>query len=226
MFYVKMHFMKKNNFHHGNLKSEFLRISFDFISKNDVEKLTLKILSEETGTSRSSIYKHFSSKNALIEAIIIEALERFDTLIVSVFSDKDTPLVDKFYIAGKKYLEFAQDNPNLYRLLFGPKYAHIREEIINIQDDEDSGFGALRLAVEEGQSLGAFKDESAFARAVIIWSSLHGLSSLCIDGFMDVNKELDALYELLFTSLLDATLSSKAKIISNLPFLKNMLKHS
>ena len=34
--------MTKTDYHHGNLKEEFLKIAFDFIANNDIDKLTLK----------------------------------------------------------------------------------------------------------------------------------------------------------------------------------------
>lgn len=217
--------MIKTHFHHGNLKEEFLRIAFEFLQTEDIEKLTLKVLSDATGTSRSAIYRHFSSKEALIEALIIEGLEQFDQTISPVLRDTSTPLVDRFFLSGKLYITFAKERPNLYRLLFGHKYAPIRDGVMSIEDEDCSGFGALKLAVEEGQSLEMLKQEPSFTRAVIIWSTLHGLSSLIIDGFMAIDQDADNLYEETFNGLLQSALSPKAHLISNIPFLKNMLKH-
>lgn len=100
--------MIKNKYHHGNLKEELLEVAFTFIKNNDVEKLTLKILSEATGTSRSAIYRHFSSKNDLIETIITKGFEQFDNYVSPVLKEKEKPLVDRFYLSGKYIIEFAK----------------------------------------------------------------------------------------------------------------------
>lgn len=47
--------MIKEEYHH---KEEFIRIVLDFIAKDDVDKLTLKVLSDSTDTSCSAIYKY------------------------------------------------------------------------------------------------------------------------------------------------------------------------
>ncbi len=133
-------------------------------------------------------------------------------------------MIDRFYITGKLYLEFAEKNSNLYRLLFGKKYAHLRNEIMSIKDEGCSGFGKLKLAVEEGQKSGILKQESSFIRTIMIWSSLHGLSSLIIDGFMDIGTSTDALYETLFEDLLSLALAKKVKLVSSLPFVKRLLE--
>lgn len=210
--------MIKNEYHHGNLKEEFLRIAFEFIAKEDVDKLTLKILSDATGTSRSAIYKHFRSKDALVEKIIEIGFIQFDDKISPILKESDKPLIDRFYMSGKLYIEFARENPNLYKLLFGKKYSHIRESIITIKDDDCSGFGALKLAVEEGQKSGILKKDDSYKQAIIIWSSLHGLSSLIIDGFMDVEELYGELYDSMFETLLAGIIANKVKLISSLPF--------
>jgi AcrR family transcriptional regulator len=216
--------MKKNDYHHGNLKEEFLTIAFEFIHKEDVDKLTLKVLSDATGTSRSAIYRHFSSKDALIEEIIRRGFEEFDTITSPILRNHEVPLVDRFYNTAKIYIEWAKENPNLYRLLFGRKYAYIREEILSIKEETCDAFGALKCAVEEGQAKGILRREDSLYQSVIIWASLHGLSSLIIDGFMDVAEMSDKLVDDMFRSLLAGIISNKVKIISTIPFVKTSLE--
>jgi len=216
--------MIKNEYHHGNLKEEFLKIAFDFIAKEDIDKLTLKILSDATGTSRSAIYKHFKSKDALIEKLIENGFERFDDEISPLILDKNKPLVDRFYLSGKYYVEFAKQNPNLFRLLFGKRYAHIRESIMSIKDEDCGGFGALKLAIEEGQESGVLKKDDSYKQAIIIWSSLHGLSCLIIDGFMDVEELYEELYDSMFENLLAGIIAKKVKFLSSLPFGEKFLE--
>jgi len=218
--------MIKNEYHHGNLKEEFLKIAFNFIAKEDIEKLTLKVLSDATGTSRSAIYKHFKSKDALIEKLIENGFEQFDKSISSLLIDKEKPLIDRFYLTGKVYVEFALENPNLYRLLFGKKYSYIREEIMSIKDEDCSGFSIFKLAVEEGQESGILKKESSYKQSIIIWSALHGLSSLIIDGFMDVAELHKELYDDMFETLLSGIVANKVKLISSLPFGEKILRRS
>ncbi|MCH9814261.1 MAG: TetR/AcrR family transcriptional regulator [Epsilonproteobacteria bacterium] len=216
--------MIKSEYHHGNLKEEFLNIAFAFIQDEDIEKLTLKILADKTGTSRSSIYRHFSSKDALIETMIEKGFEQFDDFVATALRDRQKPLIDRFYISGKAYIAFAKDHPNLYRLLFGKKYAYIREEKMSIKDEDCSGFGALKIAIEEGQKSGILKEDDSYKQTIMIWSSLHGLASLIIDGFMDVEALYETLYDDLFKTLLAGIIATKVKILSSLPFLEKILQ--
>ncbi|SFP74196.1 TetR/AcrR family transcriptional regulator [Hydrogenimonas thermophila] len=216
--------MKKSKYHHGNLKDELLNIAFEFIHKNGVENLTLKILAEETGTSRSAIYRHFSSKDELIETIIEKGFEEFDNAVSPILKDIEKPLADRFYLSGKKYIEFAIENRNLYTLLFGKKYADIRERIVDIKDDDCSGFGTLKLAIEEGQKSGIIKNDDSYKQAIVIWSSLHGLASLIINGFMNVEEIYEEVYNDMFKTLLAGIVTNRVKLISSIPFLNRALE--
>lgn len=193
--------MTKEKYHHGNLKETFLKISFEFIEKNDVEKLTLKILSDMAGTSRSAIYSHFSSKEALIEAMILDGFRKFDDHIAPSLRNQNVSLLERIEKASRDYIMFARDNKVLYRLLFGNKYAHIRMETMTKNDPDRSGFGALVSAIEEGQKAGIVKNDDAFKQAILVWSSLHGLSSLLIDGFIGMEDMYDALFDGMFYNI-------------------------
>ena len=216
--------MIKHDYHHGNLKEEFIRIAFEFIAKEDIEKLTLKVLSDATGTSRSAIYKHFKNKDALIETLIERGFDKFDEETTPYLRDNTKALVDKFYFTGKLYVEFARKNPNLYRLLFGKKYAHIREGLLSIKDEDCSGFATLQNAVEDGQKQGILKKDESYRQAIVIWASMHGFSSLIIDGFMDVEEMYEEIYATLFEALLSGMVANKVKIISTIPLLKKLLE--
>ena len=159
-----------------------------------------------------------------MEKIIEIGFVQFDDKISPVLKENDKPLIDRFYMSGKLYIEFAQENPNLYKLLFGKKYAHIRDSIMSIKNDDCSGFGALKLAIEEGQESGILKKDDSYKQAIVIWSSLHGLSSLVIDGFMDVAEIYEELYDSLFETLLAGIIANKVKFLSSLPFGEKILQ--
>ena len=193
--------MKKDLYHHGNLKEELINISFDVIKNEGIENLTLKKLSDKTGTSRSAIYRHFKSKDELVETILLSGFDQFDSIIAPIFCDKKIDLLDRFYKSGRLYIEFAKENPNLYKLIFGKRYSHIRESLRSINNDECLAFNALKNALIEGQESGVFKKFEPQSQAIVIWASLHGISSILINGFMDVEIIYEDIYKTMFENL-------------------------
>ena len=219
-----MTLMTKNDYHHGNLKEEMLSIAFDHIERHDVETLTLKVLADATGTSRSAIYRHFENKDALMEAIILRGFDAFDAAVSTGLKETTRPLIDRFYLATRDYVEYAKTHPNLYRLLFGKKYAYIREEVMSLKDPACLGFGPLKAAIEEGQRMGVVKKDDSYEQSIVILASVHGLSMMIIDEFREVEEIYEPLYRRMFESLLSGIVSDRAKLISTIPFVKNLLK--
>jgi len=156
--------------------------------------------------------------------MILNGFEHFDEQIAPILLDQEKTLIDRFYLSGKALIDFAIKNPNLYRLLFGKKYAHIRQELVSIKDEDCSGFGALKQAIEEGQESKIIKKEESYQHAIVVWASLHGLASLIIDGFMDVKDIYHDIYDKMFETLLAGLVANKVKVISTIPFIKNILK--
>jgi len=221
-----MTLMTKHDYHHGNLKEELFTVAFEHIERHDVETLTLKVLADATGTSRSAIYRHFENKDALMEAVILRGFDAFDAAVSTVLKENNRPLVDRFYLAARHYIEYARAHPNLYRLLFGKRYAYIREEAMSLKDPACMGFGPLKAAIEEGQRLGMLKQDDSYEQSIIVLASLHGLATMIIDGFHEVDEIFEALCTRMFESLLAGIVSDRAKLISTIPFVKNLLKPS
>jgi hypothetical protein len=136
--------------------------------------------------------------------MIVDGFGDFDRVILDALQDRESSVVDRLQLFSKNYIEFAKDNPTLYRLLFSKKYEQIRQESETIRE---SGFMALKIAIKEGQESGVLKKEDSYHQAITLWASLHGLSSLLVDGFLDVDKiyeELsDRMIENLVTGLVD-----------------------
>ena len=187
--------MKKTSYHHGNLKEEFLKISFNFIKTEDIDKLTLKVLSEATGTSRSAIYRHFSSKDSLIETMIKNCFSELEKEISPILLDSSLDIIERLNITFRNYIQFAKNNTHMYQLLFAKRYAKIREDLVTTGEDDHSGFANLKKVIEEGQKSGVLKKENSYHQTITVWASLHGLSTLIVDGFLDVEKIYEELSE-------------------------------
>jgi AcrR family transcriptional regulator len=201
--YIKNQSSKKTtNYHHGNLKEELLKQAVEVIHTEGIDALTLSVLSKRLGTSRSAIYRHFSSKDDLMHNVILYGFEMFEGKIAFVFLLKEKDVFERFYIMGKEYINFAIEHPNLYRMLFGEKFQNITEETCDIKDAEEAtGFHALVGLLIEGQEKGVLKKDDPMLQAQIIHSMVHGLASLCIDGHIHIKDNIDSLYETCYKTL-------------------------
>ncbi len=195
--------MMKNNestkktlpYHHGNLKEALLQTALEIIDSEGLDTITLRDLTQRLGTSRSAVYRHFTSKEVLILGVIEKGYEQLNLLFTPIFQDRTHTVVERFDAMGRAYLNFAIEHPNLYRLLFGEMYRKEREEICDYKDETlATGLYALIGLLIEAQEEGIIVCENPIVQAATVWASIHGLASLLIDGHLLMSDNLEEIY--------------------------------
>jgi len=188
---------KKNSpYHHGNLKEELLQTALEMIDKEGLDTITLRELTQRLGTSRTAVYRHFASKEALILGVIEKGYEHLNLLFTPLFEDRTYSVAERFERMGRAYLNFAIEHPNLYRLLFGEMYRKEREEICDYKDEtQATGLYALIGLLTEAQEEGIIAQVNPLIQAAMVWASIHGLASLLIDGHLMMSDNMEAIYE-------------------------------
>lgn len=187
---------KTSPYHHGNLKESLVETALEMIDKEGLESVTLRDLAQRLGTSRTAIYRHFDSKEALILGVIQKGYEQLDLMFTPIFEDTALSVAVRFERMGQAYLDFAIEHPNLYRLLFGDKYRQEREEICDYKDENQAtGLYALIGLLLEAQEEGIIARENPMIQAATVWASIHGLASLLIDGHLMMSDNMEAIYE-------------------------------
>lgn len=108
---------------------------------------------------------------------------------------------------GLVYVSFAQDEPNLYRLMFGgrvlPKGVHPRLEAAG-----KNAFQVLEDTIARAQKVGYVKPIPLSLMTATAWSLVHGLAQLTIDGHLPSAKAEPHLAEGVVTLLLDGSLAN------------------
>jgi AcrR family transcriptional regulator len=187
---------KTSPYHHGNLKEELLQTALEMIDKEGLDTITLRELTQRLGTSRTAVYRHFASKEALILGVIEKGYEHLNLLFTPIFQDRTHSVAVRFEAMGRAYLDFAIEHPNLYRLLFGENFRHEREEICDYKDENQAtGLYALIGLLLEAQEEGIIAQVNPMVQAAMVWASIHGLASLLIDGHLIMSDNMEAIYE-------------------------------
>ena len=211
---------ENRNYHHGNLKEALINEAFVIVKNEGIEALTLRELTQRLGASRSAIYRHFANKEDLVKNVILAGFELLDDSFEPIFIDETISVLDKLEQMGSKYIEFAVENPALYRMLFGPKHIKEREEVCadekpdlyrlknnqsnvdELDEMESNGFHKLVVLIVKAQEEGFFIKNEPFIVSITIWSALHGLASLIIDGHTFGDFQAQELYQANFNTLI------------------------
>jgi AcrR family transcriptional regulator len=172
----------KASYHHGNLENALVGAAITLVRKYGPDQLSLRAVSAEIGVSPSAGYHHFRDKDALVSAIGKVLFDRLATMqekaIAKVKGTGAVSAIKRFEDMGNAYFAWATSEPNLYRLMFGG-YCEV-----NMEDHESKAWNLLRDALDELVAQGVLDKSLRPGGEIIVWSAVHGASSLAIEGLM------------------------------------------
>jgi AcrR family transcriptional regulator len=154
------------------------------------DAVTTRRLSTEIEYSQPVIYKHFASRDAIVEAV---ALEGFDELARSLGRARESAAADQVVlVVSRAYTSWAADNPVLYDAMFTGTTTFgfaIEETPAPLR----AAYAELRGAVA---TMAGRRDVDTLTE--VLWAALHGLVVLGANGRlrdgMDTER-VDALVE-------------------------------
>ncbi len=171
----------KKNYHHGNLRRQLIETALDIISEHGLEKVSMRGLGQRIGVSRTAPYRHFKDKSALLCVIAEEGYRKLTRELNNTNTCLSDDSVTRLMNVGIAYVEFAVSNPVHYQMMFGNE---IREDnrTPELVKAGEKAFNELLSAVKVCQDERRIKQLNPFIIANTLWSMVHGISSLLIDG--------------------------------------------
>jgi AcrR family transcriptional regulator len=106
----------ESRYHHPDLRTELVEAATAAIEHSGYETLSLRELAESLGVSRAAPYRHFEDRRALLAAVAADGFDHL-TAIYNATADQKTPQA-RLTAAGRGYLGFAAERPQLFRLMF------------------------------------------------------------------------------------------------------------
>lgn len=204
---------KPSSYHHGDLKNALIEEALKMVEEEGLERISLRDITKRVGTSRSAIYRHFDSKEALMREVVMAGFARLAKHLEPALTLENLGTVERFRMMAERYMEFARSYPALYRMIFGERAMQARESVHDINDPmQETGFHALKSLVERAQNEGLIRKEEPMLIATVIWAMMHGQASLLIDGHLHVREHFDALFEMSFNTLLEGLSTTSAKV--------------
>lgn len=167
-----------NKYHHGDLRSELLKIATDKLKAEGIDSITMRGLSADLGVSRTAPYRHFKDKDELLCAIAKEGFRLFGNVMGSTWERNSTlPAKDRFCAVGETYIDFCCDYPEYYQLMFS-NTGLLKNPNQELRSESDSTFDFLRSKLQFCQDEGVFKLENTQQQASFVWCALHGFCSI------------------------------------------------
>jgi AcrR family transcriptional regulator len=177
--------MKKSAYHHGDLRAALLDNGLRLLALGGTpDKLSLREVARAAGVSATAVYHHFPDKNALLDALAEEGLERLAAAQHRA-SDLAGGGAAGFAATGRAYVAFALENPALFRLIFGA-----RRSVLD--DSEGEIPEAVEFLLSNAAALAPQGADQNAGQVIAIrsWAMAHGLSLLMLGGQVPFSQEL------------------------------------
>ena len=151
------------------------------------EGLSMRQIAERIGYSATTIYRYYEDKDDLLFAIVQEGFLRFGQRLAKAAQSSDDPR-ERLAALGHAYIEFGLKNPVYYRLMFMQRFDFLFESRAEQQAPMIDSFAVLRGAVGQAMQAGTLRQGDPETTSIVIWSVVHGVTSLAIADAKRFNK--------------------------------------
>jgi AcrR family transcriptional regulator len=157
------------------LRAELIKLGLAALEIEGAEALSLRLLADNAGVSKTAPYRHFKDREAFLGAL---ADEGFHLLSIELERAVGSGAA-RVSAMGKAYMDFAVAHPALYRLMNSPIVCKMPDELMPWPRRSLMLLAEALAAAFPGQSAG---NGTSFDAVAAAWGYIHGIVLLRIDG--------------------------------------------
>jgi AcrR family transcriptional regulator len=152
-------------------------------AERGVESVTLRAIAHSISYTPGAIYKHFDSKEQILQTICEEDFMLLANNTTQVMKISDP--VERIKSLGMEYVRFAVDHPHHYRLMFMTQLniEHSTKFSATKGSPHQDGYALLEWSVDEALRAGRLREAITATKPLIaqtLWAGVHGVASLQI----------------------------------------------
>lgn len=169
--------MRKQGYHHGNLRQALVDAALDLITRQGPTGFTLSEAAKQAGVTPAAVYRHFEGRDELIAEAARQGYEIFADVMQYAYDKGQPSALAAFEATGRAYLAFARQYPGHYIAMF--------ESGVAVNRNPDLAAAAMRAravlenaARELSQHIPPEKRPPASMFSAHIWAMSHGVVEL------------------------------------------------
>jgi AcrR family transcriptional regulator len=170
-----------NSYHHGDLKNALIQAGIEILASEGVGGLSLRSVARQAGVSHAAPYAHFADKQALIAAIATAGYRRVAERIQAAVQDHPGDPLQQLVEVAWAYWQFALSDPAHFRVTFSGVVEQ-EQAYPALVEAAEQGFRQVIETVAACQAAGILDPGPTDLAAVTIWSAVHGLVLLLLNG--------------------------------------------
>jgi AcrR family transcriptional regulator len=160
-------------YHHEDLRRALLDAAVAHLRQREITSLTMQVLARAANVSAGAPYHHFDGKVAVLAALAEEGFELWHQQVARAIAKTSEPL-GKLEALVVTWLAFAESHPSHYRVMFLPDI----EDRTQYPAVHAASQRALELLLHVLDACRPGSKVDTEARAVFLWSTLHGFAVL------------------------------------------------
>jgi AcrR family transcriptional regulator len=172
-------------------QDRILSAARELFLEGGAEAVTMRSVAERVGVTATALYRHFEGKDALLQAVLRAGFEEFGGYLYRSLAGA-TP-TERLRKSGEAYLDFALQQPQVYRTIFmAPRPADACEPAGHEQDSDPNKAATFRFLsdrVRECMETKQLRRDDPDAVALAIWAHVHGLVSLHLSGALGMQVD-------------------------------------
>lgn len=178
-------------------KEQIIDASFNIVRREGKNKLHARTIAKELDISTQPIFSSFTCMNDLMKEVKQKALEVYHNYI-----KQGMKMEKPFKGTGIKYIEFAKNEPNLFRLLFMDQ---IEQSYQNISIDTKEGEQMQTELI--AKTIGCSFDEAKVIQ-LESWIFVHGIACMMVTNTICFDEQI---ISYLLTDFYKGLMVSKSK---------------
>ena len=159
-------------YHHGSLRQVLIEEGRSLLAERGVAAVTLRELARRAGVSHAAPLRHFSDREALLDAIAARGFDELTAALVS--ADVPTDLHERLSIYSHTHVHFAVTNAALMELMFSRD--------LNPGSGGAAAQSAARFFTLGARLLGESDPQALGPLPYLLTGMLEGISSLAARG--------------------------------------------
>lgn len=159
-------------------KENLIDASIELLKREGAAALTARKLAHEAGCSTQPIFRAYQNMDELYKDVYLKSAEIFSDHCAAFAGSSSVPFVN----LGLAYIDFAQKNKEMFRLLFlsAERYGKSLVELLN------GNTGFLKNQIAAANESGCSDPQGLFMK---MWMLIHGSACMCLTDDYDLDTD-------------------------------------
>ena len=181
--------MTDRPYHHGALREALLEHAERTVRERGADALSLRELAREVGVSHGAPRRHFTDRQALLDAVAEAGFDRLGAELRAAADGAGEEFEPRLRATAAAYVRFATRDPALLDLMFAGKH---RETSGALHAAAENAFAVMLELIAQGQAEGALEPGEPERVGLVLFSTIQGIASLVSAGIVQPDQ-LEAL---------------------------------